>query len=169
MIVITISSDGHIRLFDITSFVAATTTATKPAEAIELKAIGSHDTGGARLTCLDVVGGTGGAAGDSLDLEKDEDDGEEDSDEEEGQPELGQAEIDELNDLLDLVEEAKRQGVRLEGMSEFESSDDEDGGEDDDDEDDDEDVYSDGDMSGLQEDEEEEEEEEEEEAEDEEE
>lgn len=143
IIATTASSDGKIRLFEITKLVHFST--DKIQEAIELQPIVTHDTGGARLTCLDVVGGSGGnvltsAVEEEQDSKVDEEDQESDFDQEE---------VEELYNLLDLVEEAKRQGLHVEGLSDLEDSagDDEKG---DGDEDDDEDVYGDSELDGLE-------------------
>ena len=113
----TISSDGKIRLYNITEAVQSKASSEA---AKDIEPMGTHDTGGARLTCLDVVGGAGGSTSidDALELEVDtlEDD-------DDGETELDQAEIEELYDLLDLVEEAKRQGIAVEGMSDLDEGD----------------------------------------------
>ena len=151
-IAITASSDGKIRLYDISTLASGEEVAKSDA-AIELQPLTTHDTGGARLTCLDVVGGSAGsAASNTVELHEDEDE-EEDGEEEE----LNQEELEELYDLLDLVEEAKRQGVDVEGLSELEGGQDDEDEDDDDDDDDDEDVYGDSDLDGLEEEEDEEE------------
>lgn len=143
----TASSDGKIRLYDISSLVNAHV--DKEQVAVELQPLASHDTGGARLTCLDVVGGSAGSKALSVvGLQEDENDDDEEDEQEQG-AELNQKEMEELYDLLDLVEEAKRQGVEVEGLSEFESG--ESGSDDDDDVDGDEDdVYGDSDSDGLE-------------------
>lgn len=135
----TISSDGKIRLYNITSSVTSVDAQEK--EIVVLQPFGTHDTGGARLTCLDVVGGSGGGAQIAANDAEEEEDGEEVEKDEEG--ELDQAEIEELYNLLDLVEEAKRQGVDIDGLSDFESGASLD-------EDDDDDVYDDSDSEGQE-------------------
>lgn len=114
----TISSDGKIRLYNITEAVQSKTSSEA---AKDIEPMGTHDTGGARLTCLDVVGGAGGSTNtdDALELEADT----LDDDDDDGETELDQAEIEELYDLLDLVEEAKRQGIAVEGMSDLDEGD----------------------------------------------
>jgi hypothetical protein len=152
----TISSDGKIRMYDISSAISKF---EKEESVTELQPIGMHDTGGARLTCLDVVGGAGTALqGGEMEIDEEDDiDDDDDDDDDEGEEDatLDQAEVEELYNLLDLVEEAKRQGIDVEGMSDFE------GGPSDDDDDDDEDVYDDSNSEDGNEEEEEEEEEEE--------
>lgn len=77
VLAVTASSDGKIRLFDVTTLINGT---ADSAEAVELEAIGAHDTGGARLTCLDVVGGGTAAALDLAAIEQqDEEEDEDDS------------------------------------------------------------------------------------------
>lgn len=134
-LVVTASSDGKLRIFDCTDLVGKTVD-EKPEEPNQREPIGTHNTGGARLTSLDVVGGSGVRTGatDSkeTDVEDDDDDEEEEFSEEEDDDvdsdlddaesggELDEAEMQELNDLLDLLDEAKAQGLDVEGLSEFE-------------------------------------------------
>ncbi|PWN90177.1 WD40 repeat-like protein [Acaromyces ingoldii] len=143
-LIVTISSDGKIRIFDIGGIAAG-------AKGEEVEAIATHDTGGARLTCLGVVGGSGGLAAEreAQEEELDEDDG--DGDDEDADlsgsnveggtdEELDPEEAEELQRLLDLVDEARAQGVEVEGMSDLEGlleepdEDDESSGEDDEEE-----------------------------------
>lgn len=142
-LVITASSDGKLRIFDCTDLIEKAAD-QKPDQPHQREAIGTHNTGGARLTSLDVVGGSGVRTGatDSkgTDIEDDDDDEEEeefsqeeeedsdfnsDLDEAESGGELDEAELQELNNLLDLLDEAKAQGLDVEGLSEFEDGDEE--------------------------------------------
>ncbi|PWN37996.1 WD40 repeat-like protein [Meira miltonrushii] len=134
-LVVTASSDGKLRVFDCSDLVEKAID-EKPEEPHQKEPIGTHSTGGARLTSLDVVGGSGvrTAATDSkeTDVEDEDDDEEEefsgdgdsdidsDLDGAESEGELDEAEMQELNDLLDLLDEAKAQGLDVEGLSEFE-------------------------------------------------
>ncbi|MCO5556040.1 hypothetical protein L7F22_009584 [Adiantum nelumboides] len=139
-LVVTASSDGKLRIFDCTDLVQNTAD-EKPTEPHQREAIGTHNTGGARLTSLDVVGGSGVRTGatDSKGTDAEDDDDEEeefsadeesdinsDLDRAESEGELDEAEMQELNDLLDLLDEAKAQGLDVEGLSEFEDGDAED-------------------------------------------
>lgn len=140
----TISSDGRIRIFDVSriySQILASSSDSSvllPSEPIEIRAIAVHDTKGARLTSLSVVGGDGSlpqrSNGDED--EEHEEDSEADEDESDGdrrrrsgsvvlsesefeseyEADEGEDEETELKRLEAVLRDAQKQGIDLDEL-----------------------------------------------------
>lgn len=124
---VTACSDGKLRIYDLSDL-------SDSSDVEERKPMAVHSTGGARLTCLDVVGGAGvrTAATDTAETDVEEDDSNDDeeggslvndTDDHDDESDLDDEEMQELNGLLDLLDEARAQGIDVEGMSDFAGSD----------------------------------------------
>ncbi|KAN0061474.1 Protein mak11 [Thecaphora frezii] len=174
----TISSDGFIRVFDLSRIVShlpTSASAAQPVEAYEqspvsVEAAGSYNTKGTRLTCLSTVG-----IPESLTAADDEDGQEqaegiiasegEEEDEEDEEVVDEKAEEEELKRLEKAIKDAQAKGLKLEDLEELlEAAGEERESEDDEEEDeemlgDDDDEGTEGDGSDGEEEEEEEEEE----------
>lgn len=117
---VTISSDGHVRLFDLAPLLA------RKDGVIEIESTASYNTKGSRLTCLSVVGVLGSSRksveeeeieSDPED-EEDDDDGESEDDEDEGAD--TEEEERELEDLQRVIDEAKGAGMLEDAESDAE-------------------------------------------------
>ncbi|PWN51651.1 WD40 repeat-like protein [Violaceomyces palustris] len=153
----TISSDGLIRVFDLSPIVGRDLGKTKgEVEVVEVQSLAEYDTNMSRLTCLDVVGiseeedGGHDGVGEEEELIGSDGEEEEEEEDEEGIEIDTEEEEEELERLQETIRKAKEQGLVLE-------DDDSDQEEDDDDEE----AFGNDDDQSLDGDEEEEEEEEE--------
>lgn len=135
-VAVTISSDGFIRTFDLSSIVNKLAGDTRPleayaAEVVSVESVAEYDTKGTRLTCLTAVGVAGGASADAEEDEaEDEVIGSDDDDAEESDEVDEQAEDDELKALERALKDAQAQGLDLEDLEALLDGEDEDEDED---------------------------------------
>lgn len=141
-VAVTISSDGFIRTFDLSSIVNKLSGDRRPLEAyagevVSVESVAEYDTKGTRLTCLTAVGVAGGASADAEEEEAEEEVIGSDDDEAEESDEVDeQAEDDELKALERALKDAQAQGLDLEDLEALLDGEDEDDDEADEDEED---------------------------------